>query len=131
MTYNKKYLTKRGYYIEKSKQYYQDHKEDPEFKKKKLAYQKQWENGNARRREYKKLWARLKKKELPFNVLRRYMSKWYHHTMKECEIIEIDSDKMNGKKTFFCKTHQIEICRCGFEYGHHEFYLTSFHKNIK
>lgn len=37
----------------------------------------------------------------------------FHSLTKKCEIIETDDSQR------FCKTHQVKVCRCGWEIGWH------------
>jgi hypothetical protein len=54
-----------------------------------------------------------------------YKSVHYHAEDKDCVIIKhkVGVDHYYGTNRFinaaFCKTHNVEICQCGWEYGFH------------
>lgn len=48
----------------------------------------------------------------------------YHSRLKGCQIIDHTCYNVIGKKIFsiraaYCKTHKVEICRCGYEWHWH------------
>ena len=54
-------------------------------------------------------------------VKEREKSEHYHSEKKGCQIEERWQYNTKGKeeRVIFCKTHQKEICRCGWEIGFH------------
>ena len=55
---------------------------------------------------------------------KQWQFKHYHNTAKGCEIEPRKLRYKRGTRIFsinggFCKTHQKEICRCGWEFSHH------------
>jgi len=47
-------------------------------------------------------------------------NKHFHSSEKGCKILEEYKSKHTNIPTrVFCETHQVEICRCGWEWGWH------------
>ena len=53
-------------------------------------------------------------------------SEHFHSKDKGCELEEIEERSLKHKelttitpRRYFCKTHNIKVCHCGWEFGHH------------
>jgi len=56
-----------------------------------------------------------------FDKEQQLNNNFYHHPLKQCDLIKQYGEGKRFKRIIyqFCKTHNVKVCRCGWEFGYH------------